>query len=65
MLVRFVNDGKLGYVLCVSSDMMAICEMLRLNGVGSGRVGPGGVGSVLSVSQCMSCQSVCQSVSIR
>ena len=47
--------------------MMAICEMLRSNQVGSGRVGS--VGSARSgplsgpVSQCMSCQSVGLSVS--
>ena len=31
---------------CASSDMMATCEMLRLNGVGSGRAGSGRVGPV-------------------
>ena len=44
--------------------MMAICEMLRSNRVGSDRVGSGRSGPLSGpVSQCMSCQSVGLSVS--
>ena len=58
---------------CASSDMMAICEMLRLNWVGSGRVGAVQVGSSRvgpvsqSVNVCHVSRSVsqCQSVLVR
>ena len=46
---------------CASSDMLAICEMLRLNWVGSGRAGSVWVGPV---SQSVYVMSVCLPVSV-
>ena len=56
---------------CASSDMMAICEMLRLNGVGSSRAVSGRVGPVsqsvyvMSVGVPVSLSQVSHSLSVR